>query len=114
MDKIKMTLAVLLVVAGVSGYYYFSDAAQVLRVLMVLGGLVAAAGMAWFTQTGKELFAFGNEAWQEAGKVSWPTRKETLQTTLVVFAFVFVMAIFLFAIDTSLAWMIKVITGRVE
>jgi preprotein translocase subunit SecE len=114
MDKIKMTLAVLLVVAGVAGYYYFSDAAQVLRVLMVLGGLVAAAGMAWFTQTGKELFAFGNEAWAEAGKVSWPTRKETLQTTLVVFAFVFVMALFLFAIDTSLAWMIKMITGRVE
>ena len=114
MDKFKMTLAVLLVVAGVGGYYYFSDAAQVLRVLMVLGGLVAAAGMAWFTQTGKELFAFGHEAWAEAGKVSWPTRKETLQTTLVVFAFVFVMAIFLFAIDTSLAWMIKMITGRVE
>jgi preprotein translocase subunit SecE len=114
MDKIKMTLAVLLVVAGVAGYYYFSDAAQVLRVLMVLGGLVAAAGMAWFTQTGKELFAFGHEAWAEAGKVSWPTRKETLQTTLVVFAFVFVMALFLFAIDTSLAWTIKVITGRVE
>ena len=109
-----MTLAVGLVVAGVWGYYYFSDAAQVLRVLMVLGGLVAAAGMAWFTQTGKELFAFGSEAWQESGKVSWPTRKETLQTTLVVFAFVFVMAIFLFAIDTSLAWTIKVITGRVE
>ena len=42
MDKIKMTLAVALVVAGVWGYYYFSDAAQVLRVLMVLGGLVAA------------------------------------------------------------------------
>src|SRR5258706_14122547 len=114
MDKIKMTLAVGLVVAGVWGYYYFSDAAQVLRVLMVLGGLVAAAGMAWFTQTGKELFAFGSEAWQESGKVSWPTRKETLPTTLVVFAFVFVMALFLFAIDTSLAWMIKVITGRVE
>ena len=109
-----MTLAVALVVAGVWGYYYFSDAAQVLRVLMVLGGLVAAAGMAWFTQTGKELFAFGHEAWAESGKVSWPTRKETLQTTLVVFAFVFVMAIFLFAIDTSLAWTIKVITGRVE
>ena len=109
-----MTLAVLLVVAGVAGYYYFSDAAQVLRVLMVLGGLVAAAGMAWFTQTGKELFAFGHEAWAEAGMVSWPTRKETLHTTLVVFAFVFVMALFLFAIDTSLAWMIKMITGRVE
>jgi preprotein translocase subunit SecE len=114
MDKIKMTLAVALVIAGLFGYYYFSETAQVLRVLMVLGGLLAAAGVAWLTATGKELFAFGQEAWQEAGKVSWPTRKETVQTTLVVFAFVVVMALFLFAIDTSLAWMIKMLTGRVE
>jgi preprotein translocase subunit SecE len=60
------------------------------------------------------LFAFGQEAWAEAGKVSWPTRKETVQTTLVVFAFVVVMALFLFAIDTSLAWMIKLLTGKSE
>ena len=109
-----MTLAVALVIAGLAGYYYFSETAQVLRVLMVLGGLLAAAGVAWFTTPGKELFGFGQEAWQEAGKVSWPTRKETIQTTLVVFAFVVIMALFLFAIDTSLAWMIKMLTGRVE
>src|SRR5436190_5654398 len=114
MDKIKMTLAVALVIAGVWGYYYFSDAAQVLRVLMVLGGLLAAAGVAWLTATGKELFAFGQEAWAEAGKVSWPTRKETVQTTLVVFAFVVVMALFLFAIDSGLAWIVKLLTGRTE
>src|SRR5215470_19065056 len=98
-DKIKMALAIGLVVAGVWGYYHFSDLAQVLRVLMVLGGLVAAGVVAWFTEQGKELYAFGQEAWQEAGKVSWPTRKETIQTTAVVFAFVVVMALFLFAVD---------------
>ena len=114
MDKIKMILAVALVIAGVWGYYYFSETAQVLRVLMVLGGLLAAAGVAWLTAPGKELFAFGQEAWAEAGKVSWPTRKETVQTTLVVFAFVVIMALFLFAIDTSLAWMIKLLTGKAE
>jgi preprotein translocase subunit SecE len=114
MDKIKMALAVALVIAGVWGYYHFSEAAQVLRVLMVLGGLLAAAGVAWLTEPGKQLFAFGQEAWQESGKVSWPTRKETIQTTLVVFGFVVIMALFLFAIDTSLAWMIKIITGRGE
>jgi len=109
-----MALAVALVIAGVWGYYHFSEAAQVLRVLMVLGGLLAAAGVAWLTEPGKQLFAFGQEAWQESGKVSWPTRKETIQTTLVVFGFVVIMALFLFAIDTSLAWMIKIITGRGE
>jgi preprotein translocase subunit SecE len=114
MDKIKMAVAAALVIAGVWGYYHFSETAQVLRVLMVLGGLLAAAGVAWLTEPGKQLFAFGQEAWQEAGKVSWPTRKETLQTTLVVFGFVVVMALFLFAIDTTLAWVIKLITGRGE
>ena len=109
-----MAVAVALVIAGVWGYYHFSEAAQVLRVLMVLGGLLAAAGVAWLTEPGKQLFAFGQEAWQESGKVSWPTRKETIQTTLVVFGFVVIMALFLFAIDTSLAWMIKIITGRGE
>ena len=59
MDKIKMAFAVALVIAGVWGYYHFSEAAQVLRVLMVLGGLLAAAGVAWLTEPGKQLFAFG-------------------------------------------------------
>ena len=103
------------VVAGVPGYYYFAETAQVLRVLMVLGGLVAAAGVAWLSVPGKEFFAFAQEAWAEAGRVSWPTRKETLQTTAIVFAFVVVMALFLFAVDTTLAWIIKlnphVLTG---
>ena len=102
-------------IAGLWGYYYFSDAAQVLRVLMVLGGLLAAAGVAWFTAPGKELFAFGQEVLAaRRARCRWPTRKETLQTTLVVFAFVVIMALFLFAIDTSLAWMIKMLTGKVE
>ena len=59
-------------------------------------------------------FAFGQEAWLEAGKVSWPTRKETIQTTLVVFAFVVIMALVLFAIDSTLAWLVKLATGRSE
>jgi preprotein translocase subunit SecE len=113
-DKLKMALAVALVVAGVWGYYYFGDLAQVLRVLMVLGGLIAAGAVAWFTQTGRELFSFGQEAWQEGAKVSWPTRKETIQTTLVVFAFVFVMALFLFGVDSALAVIVKLVTGRGE
>ena len=114
LDKIKLALAAALVVAGVWGFYHFSDTASVLRVLMVLGGLLAAGGVASLSEPGKRLFAFGQEAWAEAAKVSWPTRKETLQTTLIVFAFVVVMAIFLFAVDSSLAWMVKLATGRSE
>ena len=68
LDKIKLALAAALVVAGVWGFYHFSDTAQVLRVLMVLGGLLAAGGVAWLSEPGKQLFAFGQEAWAEAGE----------------------------------------------
>ena len=114
MDKAKIALAVACVVAGVGAYYYFADTAQVLRVLMVLGGLVAAGIVAWLSAPGKEFFAFAQEAWQEAGRVSWPTRKETIQTTAIVFGFVVIMALCLFAIDTTLAWIVKLLTGRGE
>ena len=113
-DKLKIFLAAACVVGGVAAYYYFSETALVLRVLMVMGGLVAAGGVAWLSAPGKEFFAFAQEAWQEAGRVSWPTRKETVQTTLIVFAFVVIMALILFSIDTTLAWIVKLLTGRGE
>jgi preprotein translocase subunit SecE len=113
-DNLKIALAVACVVAGVWGYYYFADTALVLRVLMVMGGLVAAGGVAWLSTPGKEFFAFAQEAWQEAGRVAWPTRKETIQTTLIVFGFVVIMALILFSIDTTLAWIVKLLTGRGE
>ena len=112
MDKVKIALAFACVVAGVWGYYHFSETAQVLRVLMVMGGLLVAGGVAWLSAPGKEFFAFAQEAWHEAERVSWPTRKETIQTTGIVFAFVVVMALFLFGVDTLLAWIIKLLTGR--
>jgi len=113
-DKLKILLAVACVVGGVAAYYYFADTAVVFRVLMVMGGLVAAGGVAWLSAPGKEFFAFAQEAWQEAGRVSWPTRKETMQTTAIVFGFVVIMALILFAIDTTLAWIVKLLTGRGE
>src|SRR5262247_3993206 len=114
MDKVKIVIAVGCVVLGIVGYYYFADTALVLRVLMVLGGLVAGALVAWTSAPGKEFFAFAQESWQEAGRVSWPTRKETVQTTAIVFAFVVVMALFLFAVDSLLAWIVQLLTGRVN
>ena len=114
MDKLKIAVAVGCVVLGVWAYYDFAEAAIVLRFLMVVGGLLAGAAVAWLSQPGKEFFAFAQESWAEAGRVSWPTRKETVQTTLIVFAFVVVMALFLFAVDSTLAWLIQLLTGRVE
>jgi len=113
-DKVKIVLAVACIVAGVWGYYRFSEAALVLRVLMVLGGLIAAGLVAYMSAPGKQFFAFAQESWQEAQRVAWPTRKETVQTTAIVFAFVVIMALFLFGVDTLLAYIVKLVTGRGE
>jgi preprotein translocase subunit SecE len=112
LDKIKITAGVLCVVLGLWAYYWFSGTPLVLRVLMVLGGLVLGGLVAWTSAPGKAFFVFARESWAEAGRVSWPTRKETVQTTAVVFAFVVVMALFLFAVDSSIAWVVSLITGR--
>jgi preprotein translocase subunit SecE len=114
MDKLKIAVAIGCVIAGVWGYYYFGDAPAIFRFLMVVGGLLVGAGVAWTSEPGKEFFTFAQESWAEGGRVSWPTRKETVQTTAIVFAFVVVMALFLFAVDSSLAWVVKMLTGRVE
>jgi preprotein translocase subunit SecE len=111
-DKIKLILAFLLLAAGVGGFYLLSEHATVLRVLSVLVGLGAAMAVAWTTPVGQAAALFTRESVQETRKVAWPTRKETIQTTGVVFALVVVMAIFLWVVDASLMWMVKLLMGR--
>jgi preprotein translocase subunit SecE len=112
MDKLKIALAVGCVIAGLFAYYWFTDLPVVVRVLMVLAGLLAGGFVAWLSEPGKQFFVFAAEARAEAGRVSWPTRKETFQTTGIVFAFVVIMALFLFGVDATLAWIVKLTTGR--
>ena len=79
---------------------------MILRVLSVLGGVGAAVAAAWFTEPGQRFFIFAGEAVVETRKVVWPTRKETVQTTAIVFLFVLVMAIVLWLADKSLEWIL--------
>jgi preprotein translocase subunit SecE len=105
-DKIKLAIAVLLVVAGLAGYYVLKDQAIVLRLLAVVAGLAAAAAVAWTSEQGKIFVVYAREAIVEVKKVVWPTRKETVQTTAAVFAFVVVMAVFLWVSDKTLEWVL--------
>jgi preprotein translocase subunit SecE len=105
-DVAKLVIAAALVVAGVVGYYWLAESALILRVLSVIGGLVAGAAVAWFTVPGREFAVFAGEAIAEVKKVVWPTRKETIQTTAAVFAFVLVMAVFLWLSDKTLEWVL--------
>jgi preprotein translocase subunit SecE len=103
-DKLKFALALGLLAAGVAGFYLLGEQAMILRVLAVLAGLGAAVAVAWRTEPGRNFFAFARESVAEAKKVVWPSRKETMQTTGLVFAFVVIMAVFLWLTDKSLEW----------
>jgi len=105
-DKIKLGIAIALVAAGVWGYYLLGEAAVVLKVLAVIAGISAGVAVAWTSEPGKQFFIFARESQAEVKKVVWPTRKETTQTTLAVFAFVVVMAVFLWATDKTLEWVL--------
>ena len=112
MDKIKLGFALLLLIAGIAGFYYLRESAMVLRVISVLSGVVLAAVVVWFTSQGKQFFAFARESSDETRKVVWPSRKETLQTTGIVFAFVLVMAVFLWMVDAGLLLAVRYLMGQ--
>ena len=105
-DKVKLVTAAVLVALGVWGYYWLADTALVLRVLAVIAGLLAAGAVAWWSEPGKQFHVFAQESVGETKKVVWPTRKETVQTTAAVFAFVLVMAVFLWLSDKTLEWVL--------
>ena len=105
-DKIKLAVAAMLVVAGIAGYYWLSANSILLRILAVVAGIAAAAVVAWQSAQGREFVVFAREALIEVKKVVWPTRKETMQTTAAVFAFVVVMAVFLWVSDKTLEWVL--------
>ena len=110
-DKFKIAAGLALVIAGIAGFYYLSDSAMILRVAAVLAGMAGGAVVFLTSQPGKEFYEFSQESIAETKKVVWPTRKETLQTTGIVFAFVVVMALFLWMIDASLLWVVKKLLG---
>ncbi len=112
LDKIKIAVAVVLLLAGIAGFYYWDQSPLIARVGAVIGGAVAAVVVFWLSASGKEFFAFAQESIDETKRVVWPTRKETLQTTGVVFAFVFVMALFLWLIDAGLLWAVRLLMGQ--
>ncbi|MGE3845217.1 MAG: preprotein translocase subunit SecE, partial [Vicinamibacterales bacterium] len=101
-DRLKLALAVVVVIAGIVGFYAFAQQPTVVRILSVIGGLVLGGLIAWTSDPGRRLIAFGRESWSETKRVVWPTKKETWTITLYVFLFVVVMALFLWLVDKSL------------
>jgi preprotein translocase subunit SecE len=105
-DKAKLAVSVLLLVGGIVAFYYLSQQDLWVRVAALLALMAAAVGMFFTAETGKQLLAFGRDAVRETKKVVWPTRKEATQMTAYVFAFVVVMALFLWLTDKTIEWVL--------
>jgi preprotein translocase subunit SecE len=111
-DRIKIGIAALIAVGGMFAFYWMVDRQPtVVRLSALLGAWIVAIVLMWFTEPGKTFLAFSREAWEEAKRVVWPTRSETLKTTGVVFVFVFTMALFLWLVDTGLLWITEKLLG---
>ncbi|HPO19809.1 MAG TPA: preprotein translocase subunit SecE [Rubrivivax sp.] len=103
-DKAKLAGAAVLLVGALAAFYLLGKQDLWLRVLVLIGLLAAAVALYFTSESGKQLIAFGRDAVRETKKVVWPTRKEAMQMTGYVFAFVFVMALFLWVTDKTLEW----------
>jgi len=106
-DRLKLGLSVLVIIAGIVGYSYFeSKLPLVARIAIFIAGLVLAGLIAWSSETGRRTIAFAQESYNEVKRVVWPTRKETMQMTGIVFAFVAIMGLFLWILDKSVEWLL--------
>ncbi len=105
-DKAKLGVAAVLVVAAVVVFYMLGRQDLWMRVAALIVLLAAAVATFFTSEPGKELIAYGRDSAREVRKVVWPTRNEALQMTGYVFAFVFVMALFLFLTDKTLEWLL--------
>ncbi|HHL19271.1 MAG TPA: preprotein translocase subunit SecE [Thiothrix sp.] len=110
-DTIKLIIAVLLVILSLGGFYYFSESSLLYRVLGLLAVVIAASAIAFTTTRGKNLVAFMGGARMEVRKMVWPTRVETMQTTLIVIVMVALLAVVLLIVDSILGWLVKLFLG---
>jgi preprotein translocase subunit SecE len=118
-DIVKQVLSVVVVVAGVAAFYYFStdhtyfkEVRLLYRVLGLVVIVLMALGMMLTTDLGRTVWSFVLESKQEVRKVVWPTREETMRTTLLVFAMVFIVGLILWLLDMFLFWGVRILTGQ--
>ena len=111
-DKILFVLAALVLAGGLTGFYYFTDAMTLVRVIGLLLAIIAATWLVLLTASGKAVWVYGQEAYTEVRKVVWPTRSETIRTTALVMLMVIVIAFFLWLLDMGLIAIVRYLTGQ--
>jgi preprotein translocase subunit SecE len=112
LDTVKLVLAGAIVVAGLAGYYYYAELPAVVRVVVVLVSLALAVWVGLQSAQGQTLSRFMQASRVELRKVVWPTREETIQTTIAVLIFTTVMAVFFWLLDLFLLTFTRWIMGQ--
>ena len=112
LDTFKLLLAIVILLAGIAGFYYYEAEGLLYRVLGLLAFVLVALGIVYTTLLGQSVVGFGREARAEVRNVVWPTRQETVQTTLMVIVAVIIIGIFLWLIDMVLLSAVQYLTGQ--
>ena len=111
-DAALAILAVIAILGGIVAFYWYDELPLVARVGMVVAGVLVGGGLAWLSSYGHEFVQFFQLARIELRKVVWPSREETVQTTVVMFIFAAAMGVFFFGLDWVLTWMTRFIGGQ--
>ena len=106
LDRIKLFLAVLVIIAGIVAFSVYENQPAVVRVGIFIASVVIAVVIAWFSEPGRRTLSFSRDSWNEIKRIVWPTRKEAMQMTGIVFAFVILVGAFLWIADKLLGWVI--------
>ena len=111
-DTFILLSALLLVVAGAIAFYIYDSYSLLMRVLALLAVAGVAVFIALQSERGRDAWLFVGSARTEVRKVIWPTRAETMQTTLIVFLMVLLVGVLLWIMDSFLLWAVKLLTGQ--
>ncbi|PLY15496.1 MAG: preprotein translocase subunit SecE [Sedimenticola sp.] len=111
MDTVKLLLSVLMLTGGIAVFYYLEGQPLWVRILGLLAIVGAAAFVALQSVPGRNVWDFAVASRAEVRKVVWPSRQETIQTTLIVFVMVLIMGIVLWLFDMLLMAIVRGVTG---
>jgi preprotein translocase subunit SecE len=112
LDTLKLAIAVLVVISTIAGFYVFSEHSFLLRLGGLVIGIAVSIGIAMQTEKGRSLWIFFQDSQIEVRKVVWPTRQETLQTTMIVILVVIIVSIILWLLDMFLGWSVRSLMGQ--
>jgi preprotein translocase subunit SecE len=112
LDTFKLGLSLLIIIAALIGFYFYADETLLYRVLGLLTAVGISVGIAYQTEKGREIWGYFHDAQIEVRKVVWPTRQETIQTTLLVIGMVIIVAIILWGLDWFLTKSIGALMGH--